>query len=94
MAIFHHIYVFIDRMSEKGLRRLPHYVKDEIACAVLLLPIAESNVRAPVSIQVSASDASSCRGGRAETITSKAFAKTLYLPKQRVSTAEWTGISI
>ena len=78
MAIFHHIYLFIDRMNEKGLKRLPHYVKDEIACAILLLPVAESNVRAPVSIQVSASDASSRRGGRAVTITSKAFAKTLY----------------
>ena len=70
MVIFHHIYVFIDRMSEKGLRRLPHYMKDEIACAVLLQPVAESNVRAPVHIQVCASDASGRRGGRAVTLTS------------------------
>lgn len=78
MALFHHIYIFIDRMPEVGIKRLPHYVRDEILCAILVLPLAHSNVRHPVSVQISASDASSKRGGRAVTLTSKSFAKTLY----------------
>ena len=78
MSVFHHVYVFIENMPETDIKRLPHYVRDEIACAVLLLPLAQSNVRTPVSIQIAATDASSKRGGRASTITSRAFAKTLY----------------
>jgi hypothetical protein len=78
MRLFHHVYAFIDQMPDKGLRKLPPYVKDEILSAALVLPLAEASARWPVSIQISASDASSERGGRASTITSKAMAKTLF----------------
>ena len=78
MGLFHHIYAFIEQMPEKGLKKLPPYVKDEILSAILVLPLAEASARWPVSVQISASDASSEGGGRASTITSKAFAKTLY----------------
>lgn len=78
MAIFHHIYLFIDRIPETGEVRLPGYVQDELLSAALLLPMAAASARWPVSVQISASDASCVRGGRAATITTRAFAKTLY----------------
>ena len=78
MATFHHIYVYIEKMPEHDICRMPVFVKDELITALLLLPLAETNVRSPVSTRISATDASSLRGGRASTITSKALAKTLY----------------
>lgn len=78
MSIFNHVYLFIEKMPESGIKRLPHHIRDEIACAVLLLPFAQSNIRTPVSVRLAATDASSKKGGRASCLTSKAFAKTLY----------------
>ena len=95
MGLFHHVYAFIDQMPDKGLRKLPPYdVKDEILSAALVLPLAEASARWPVSIQISASDASSESGGRASTITSKAMAKTLFRfsEKNGEYILGWTGI--
>ena len=78
MAVFHHTYLFIEKLPEIGLKKMPSYVKDELIAATLLLPMAEVDIRAPVSVQISATDASSSMGGRAATLTSKAMAKTLY----------------
>ena len=78
MSIFNHVYLFIENLPESGIKRLPHHIRDEIASAVLLLPFAQSNIRAPVSIRLAATDASSKKGGRACSLTSRAFAKTLY----------------
>lgn len=78
MSLFHHSYLYIENLPEKGLSRMPAYVGDELITAMMMLPLAECNIRAPVSVQVSATDASSQMGGRASTITSPALAKTLY----------------
>ena len=78
MAIFHHTYLFIEQLPETGIKRIPWYVKDELTSAALLLPFAEANIRTPVSVQISATDASSKMGGRASTITSRAMSKLLY----------------
>ena len=78
MSIFHHIYLFIEKLDDTQIIRLPHHIRDEILCASLLLPLAQSNARWPVSTQVSSTDASSTGGGRAATLTSRAFAKSLY----------------
>ena len=45
MSIFHHVYVFLEKMPEQGIKRLPHFIRDELICAVLLLPLAEANIR-------------------------------------------------
>ena len=78
MCIFHHIYRYIDRMPEFDIVRIPHHIRDELLTASLLLPLAYASIRWPISIQVSATDASSVRGGRATCVTSRTFAKTLY----------------
>ena len=78
MSVFHHIYLYVEKLAEGKLVRLPHHIRDEILTASLLLPMASSNIRWPVSTQISASDASLLAGGRAATLTSKSFAKVLY----------------
>lgn len=78
MCIFHHTYLYMDKMPECEERRIPHYVRDELYAAALLLPLSASNARWPVSTQVAATDASSTGGGRASTITTRTFAKSLY----------------
>eukprot|EP00438_Fugacium_kawagutii_P011070 Skav217204 [mRNA] locus=scaffold3544:98164:102639:+ [translate_table: standard] len=71
MSIFHHTYLHIDSMPEGIAKRLPQHVTDELITAVLLLPFASANMRLPVSVRVSATDASLAGGGRASTITAK-----------------------
>ena len=78
MCIFHHIYHHIEKLPEGKIAKLPHHIRDELLCATLLLPLAGTNARWPVSTQVSATDASSTGGGRAATLTSKPFAKVLF----------------
>lgn len=78
MSIFNHVYKFIERTPEGHSVKIPQHVKDELITAVLLLPLASSSARWPVSTQVSATDASSVAGGRAATLTNGAFSKTLY----------------
>lgn len=76
MCAFHHTY--LERMPETSTVNPPHHVRDELFLASLLLPLAFSSARWPVSVQISASDASAAGGGRTSTLTSKAFAKALY----------------
>ena len=78
MSVFHHIYLYIEHIPDGKLVRLPHHVRDELLTACLLLPLAASSIRWPVSTQISASDASLTAGGRASTLTSKSLAKVLY----------------
>ena len=78
MSIFHHVYLFIERLGDTQVVRIPQHIRDELLCASLLLPLAQSNARWPVSTQIAATDASSTGGGRAATLTSRAFAKSLY----------------
>ena len=78
MCIFHHIYHHIEKLPEGKIAKLPQHIRDELLCATLLLPLAGTNARWPVSTQVSATDASSTGGGRAATLTSRPFAKVLF----------------
>ena len=78
MSVFHHIYVYLENMKEGVVQKLPHHIRDELVAACLLLPVACGNVRWPVSVQISATDASLTGGGRASTVTSRKIAKTLY----------------
>lgn len=97
MSIFHHGYRYVDKMSETGVHRIPQHIRDEIATAAVLLPLTGGNVRWPVSVQISATDASSIRGGRAACLTSKSFAKTLYRFSEKrgeYTRLDWEGQAI
>lgn len=78
MSVLHHTYSYIESLPDGCTRKIPQYICDELIAAALLLPLASANVRLPVSVKVSATDASLSGGGRASTITSKTFAKALY----------------
>ena len=78
MAIFQDTYTFISRIPEKGYRKLPPKVREELLWMALCLPVMESNIRWPVSTRVGASDASLSGGGRAACTTTQAVANTLY----------------
>ena len=78
MCVFQHVYHFIERMQEGVNMKIPQHVVDELITAALILPLASSNIRWPVSTQISATDASSNGGGRCATLTTKALSKTLY----------------
>ena len=78
MSLFHHTYLYLEKLPESGIVKLPAYVGDELLTAMMVLPLAECNIRLPVSVQISATDASSGMGGRASTLTTKALSKTLY----------------
>eukprot|EP00438_Fugacium_kawagutii_P015754 Skav233443 [mRNA] locus=scaffold1486:339543:342293:- [translate_table: standard] len=78
MSIFHHAYRYVDNLPEIGTFKLPQSIRDELVTAAVLLPLTGCNIRWPVSVQISATDASLVRGGRAACITSKGFAKSLY----------------
>lgn len=78
MSMFQTAYLFVDKMPEQGCKELTQVLRDELCTAVLLLPLAHANIRWPVSTRIAATDASSKRGGRACTLTTKSFAKSLY----------------
>ena len=60
MSIFNHVYKFIERTPEGHSVKIPQHVKDELITAVLLLPLASSSARWPVSTQVSATGRKQC----------------------------------
>lgn len=93
MAIFHHVYKYLDRLEDGQLYRIPQHIVDELVTAALLLPFSGCNIRWPVSVQISASDASSRKGGRAACLTTQSFAKVLYrFSEKEVNILEWIGI--
>ncbi len=78
MSLFHHTYLYIEKLPEGSVVKLPTYVCDELVTAMIMLPLAEANVRSPISVQIAATDASSKMGGRASTLTTRSLAKLLY----------------
>ena len=56
-AVFNRIHKFRVSIGESQLTKLPADVKDEIRLAAFLLPLADSNIRWPVSTEVFCSDA-------------------------------------
>ena len=78
MAIFGSAYTQINNMSSKGFQKWDPIVKDEILGAVLFLPFAEANLRAPISALVSATDATVTKAGPCTAAGPKSVARCLY----------------
>ena len=93
MSIFNHVYLFIERLPDTGIKRLPHHIRDEIASAVLLLPFAQSNIRTPVSVRLAATDASSKKRGVEQVVLHPGLLQRPYVDLQRpkVSTVGLIG---
>lgn len=77
MSVFDRVYLFVEHMPEQGLVKIPHHICDELLQAAVVLPVATSNIRRPIIARISATDASSKRGGRAATVTDRTFARVV-----------------
>ena len=78
MSLLQDAYPWVDKLGEKGPRKLPASVREELLTLALALPLCHSNIKWQVSCRVGASDASLSGGGRAATLTSPPIAQTLY----------------
>ena len=78
MSVFGKVYGLIDRTAD-GVATVAHSaVRDELLAALCLLPLAETNLRAPVSHVVTCSDATPTAGGAVECCVSEELADALY----------------
>ena len=63
MCCLTEIFLFVESMSETSLSRVGDKVKDELLMSALFLVMAFTDIRAPVSTCISATDATVRRAG-------------------------------
>jgi len=78
MCCLSSVYKFLVSMPEDAETRLPAAVLDELMIASLWLACAHTNIRAPVSSTISATDATCIRGGRCRATVPGKLARALY----------------
>ncbi len=78
MANFQHTYLHMSKMADATVEPWDPKVYDEIFSAVLALAFSESDLRAPVSAQLSASDATVTTAGACTCDTTVPLAEHLY----------------
>jgi hypothetical protein len=71
-------YTFVSNAPEKVGIKLPHDVKQELLGAVLSLCVAETDIRAPVSTLITASDATPQTAAVVQATVSRPCAEALY----------------
>ena len=81
----HRIYKW--RSNFRGVRSLPADLKDELLVAALLLPFAYSNIRAPASTRVSATDATPSMAGSCRARVPETLARPLFRRSEEVGEA-------
>jgi hypothetical protein len=78
MSSLHCIFGWTDRLEDQQVKRLPPAVIDDLISAIALLPLAQANIKWPVSQNISATDATPTAAGGVQTTTTKEVALTLY----------------
>ena len=78
LSVFHRAYKWVDQMTDGTSAKLPPDIRDEFVAAMLSLPVAEADIRAPVSTALTCSDATPIRAGVVRGRVSQAFANDLY----------------
>ena len=94
-SVFHHIFKFVDGLSETPWTwtRLPAFILDELRAAMLLLPLAESDLRAPLSTTLWATDATPTGGGAVSCEVPKGVIEKLYeISEQRGAHVRLDGV--
>ena len=94
MGIFHRAYVWTSQMPDEGRVWLPADIADEFATAALLLPMASTNLRAPLDPILTCSDATPTGGGVVEARVSRRMAEQLYTCSQHkgeYTRQDWAG---
>lgn len=64
-ALQHHIYKYIHKMPDKGWRRLPDFICDELRSMAFHIPFAKWNMRKQLSSSILATDATPTSAGAA-----------------------------
>ena len=62
-SVFHCVHKWLEPFDENAMLRIPPHIRDELALAILLLPVVVGNLRWPVSIRITATDATPSAGG-------------------------------
>ena len=80
MAVAHRVYAWMSSCPEKGMMSWKGAadVRDELFIASLLLSVMHSNMRWPVSTEVSATDATPSAGGAVRATVTPELAQALY----------------
>ncbi|CAE7407977.1 unnamed protein product, partial [Symbiodinium sp. CCMP2592] len=78
MSIFSEIYSLIESWPSKGEHKIPKVLAEELLGACLVLPLAATNVRWPVSRRLSSTDASLTGAGRCATRTTSSLSRVLH----------------
>jgi len=77
-SCFGEAFTWTSKFQPRQLKRLNRSVVDELIFAVLLLPLAESCIRWPISTEVCASDATPVRGGLAKCQSTESIVESIY----------------
>jgi len=94
MSSLHSLYTWMRTLTPDYVR-VPPYIKDELCFALLLLPLAQSNVRAPVSTRLGATDSTTTMGGGVQVEVPSLLSKALYrIGEHRGEHVrlDWTGL--
>ena len=83
LSLLSEILGFTQNMKEQKQQRRPAFVIDEILLCAALLPLAESDIRNPVSTNMSATDATPVRAGRCQATIPGEIARALYRHAER-----------
>ncbi len=77
-AFQHHIYKFVHKLPNKGWRRLPVFICDELRSMAYHIPVARWNMRKRLSQSLLATDATPTSGGAARVDVSPELCKELW----------------
>ena len=77
-ALQHHIYKFVQRLPNKGWRRLPVFICDELRSMAYYIPVARWNMRKQLSPSLLATDATPTSGGAARVDATPELCKELW----------------
>ena len=78
MAVLGRAYRFTEDLREDTVTRLPADICDELRAALVVLPLAEADIRAPICTDVFCSDATPVGAGTAQARFSRTFVRNLF----------------
>jgi len=95
MCLFGRVYKWANGLHDKKLVPLPPDIREELLIAALHLPLAQANLRAPVSTNVTCSDATLTTAGIVEALVSRDMSDALYSHcehKGAYTRLDWTSL--
>ena len=95
MCVSNVVFVKMAQMSYNAFLRWGPEARDEIYMALVLMPIAEANIRAPASAQLSSTDATVQKSGSCVAEVTDSIVRWLYAKNEReVNRFDWISLSL